>query len=301
MHNIDRFAALFQGRLDAYGTEDGGCDRAINGSEAQYLDRIEDHLYSNLPMGVYPMVPAGEGEFAVGWGCVDFDEGDEASWVYALNLQAVLEALGVTAWIERSRSKGYHVWVFLTEDVSATSMRRALLGATQIAQAPTKEINPKAETLKEGKIGNYVRLPYLNGHLNRRVMVDPQSTNPIEFNSFVEQAWELRATPEDIEKLVPLWAAPPKPKRATPLPSSSDKPAIQRLGGLAYTILQGGPLDGSDRSGTLWKLANLMYVDGLTWDEAQELLYDADVRWGKYHDRDATDRLDKMLDDIWGN
>ena len=136
---VEAFGFLFRGRLDVYGTEEGGADRDDTES---YSTRIQNHLLGVRPMGVYPMVDHPNDGWVVTWGCVDFDEGDLPSWVHAVNLQAVLHTFGITAWIERSRSKGYHVWVFLKGWTEAALVRRALLAACQIVDAPTKEINP---------------------------------------------------------------------------------------------------------------------------------------------------------------
>ena len=137
-----KFANLFEGRTDTYGAEEGRAELAVG---VEYIDRIDEHLNGERPVGIYPLMYIEPDGWCVRWGCVDFDEGDEASWVHACNLHAVLSELSVTAYVERSRSKGYHVWVFSSDLVPAHVMRRALLGATQIAQAPLKEINPKTE------------------------------------------------------------------------------------------------------------------------------------------------------------
>lgn len=305
-----KFARLFEGRTDAYGAEEGRAELAYG---VVYEDRIREHLTGQRPMGVYPLRYTDSDGWIVNWGCVDFDEGEEASWVYANNLNQVLTHLGVQSWIERSRSKGYHVWVFSSETVPAHVMRRGLLGATQIAKAPTKEINPKAEGFwmprtseaqplepDTTKIGNYVRLPYPCGYGDRRVMCTPITGDTISFEDFVDNAWEHRTNRSALAALVPLYRAPEKPKpKIVHVSSGNTGPALSRLGGLSYTIFQNGPLEGMDRSGTLWKLANHMYKDGLTCEEARELLYDADDRWGKYIARGTEEELEKILSRLW--
>jgi len=305
-----KFARLFEGRTDAYGAEEGRAELAHG---VVYEDRIHEHLYGDRPMGVYPLRYTESDGWVVNWGCVDFDEGDEPSWIHANNLHMVLGQLKVVSWIERSRSKGYHVWVFSSDLVPAHVMRRALLGATQIAKAPLKEINPKAEGFwlprtSESqplepdltKIGNYVRLPYPNGYGERRTMCAPHTGTLIGLEDFVESASTSRTNRSALSAIVPLYKEPVKPKpRIVHTPSTNGAPALSRVSGLTYTIFQNGPLEGMDRSGTLWKLANHMYTDGLTCEEARELLYDADGRWGKYIDRNAEHELEKMLGRLW--
>ena len=307
---IIKFARLFEGRRDAYGHEEG---RAELAQGETYEDRVNAHLNGNRPMGVYPLMYTEPEGWIVNWGCVDFDEGDEASWIHANNLHMVLNELEVTSHIERSRSKGYHVWVFAAESVPAHVMRRALLGATQISKGPLKEINPKSEgfwlpresadtPLKADtdRIGNYVRLPYPHGYGERRVMCEPLTGNTIGLEEFVDYAHACRTSRSELSQLVNLYKEPARP---TPIrvftPSDSNVPAMERISGLTYTVFQNGPLEGMDRSATLWRLSKLMYTDGLTPDEARDLLYDADSRWGKYTDRGNLKELDKMISRIW--
>ena len=147
----DTFITLFQGNPAVIGTEEGGCDRSPHKTTADHMawwvTQMQQHLDGGPQAGVYPMVQTSDG-FVVHWGCIDVDEGEEASLIHASNIVTVLRKFGVTGWIERSRSKGYHVWVFAQDWVPAQLMRHALLAAAQIAQAPTREINPKQSTLQ---------------------------------------------------------------------------------------------------------------------------------------------------------
>jgi hypothetical protein len=308
---VVRFARLFEGRTDAYGAEEGMAERA-NGVD--YIDRVNEHLNGDRPMGVYPLMYVEPDGWVVNWGCVDFDEGDAPSWIHACNLQTVLEQLGVKGWIERSRSKGYHVWVFSSDLVPAHVMRRALLGATQIARAPVKEINPKTEGFwlprvsqdsalqpDVSRLGNYVRLPYPKGYSNRRVMCrQPSSVTTVGLHEFVDEAHASRTTRLHLSSLAPLYKEPERPKpRVQPRQTSVDGPVTSKISGLSFVVFRDGPLDGMDRSSALWRLANLLYTDGLTQDEAIELMLDADERWGKYHARNDQKELYKMVDRIW--
>jgi len=293
------FAELFMGRFDAYGAEEGGCIYAPGGDWNDYLLRVQRHLDGTEPLGVYPQVDGGW----VRWGCVDFDEGDEISWVHAQNLRQILSALCVVAWVERSRSKGYHVWVFLDEWVPARSMRHALLAACQVAGAPTKEVNPKQLDLAPGQVGNYVRLPYPGGRaVDRRVMVDGYGA-PVPLDTFLHEAAGGGCDLEALEDLAALYQPPVK----TALPVPDKRPmythgtALTRVDGLCKTIIEEGPLEGSDRSGTLYKLAvNLWGQQDLTNDERLDLLVLADERWGKFMRRpNGRDELQRMLERAW--
>ncbi len=311
----DDFYELFQGNLWAYGTEEGGCARIDNPTDTPALrmrDLMELHLRGDASqciagegMGIYPMVemapipsPAGSTsgfQWRVHWGCIDFDEGDEESWVHAKNVHLVLQTFGITAWIERSRSKGYHVWVFLQDWTDAGLVRRALLAACQIVEAPTKEINPKQEELAQGQLGNYVRLPY-PGYLKRehstsptrRVMYAPTGDGTVPLEHFVRMALDTRASSAALEKLASYYKPPVVPLRERAwggLQEQRGEP-IARLMGKAKIIFEQGPIDNKFRGHTLFKFACILFEDGRhTRDEAYDLIEDADHRWGKFFER----------------
>lgn len=311
---VDDFIALFDGRHDAVGTEQGGCLRVESLPNTTFEERLKWHLKlgGENAIGVYPLTHQPDGWF-VHWGCVDFDEGEEASWVHARNLQKVLAKVGVCGWIERSRSKGYHVWAFARrgEWHPAGMVRRGLLVATQLAKAPTKEINPKAEGHDDPAfLGNYVRLPYpgmLDTPLGiadgaRRVMVmdGGQSWN---LPAFVEEAHALAGL-DGLEKLAAHWKPP---VRVSEIPkgeavSEIDEDIVRRMGGLAYTIWKDGQLEGADRSGTLYKLGVKLFEDGAhTFEECIAILKDVDERLlQKYSGRaDFDQRITEIMEKVW--
>lgn len=321
---IDRYFELFQGNNYAYGTEDGGCMRRVNAGspdEARWGQKgiVAGHLSGNdPPIGIYPMVLVEfPDKWMVHWGCVDFDEGEEESWVHASNVHKALAAFGIEGWIERSRSKGYHVWVFCKEWADAQLVREALLAACQLVEAPTKEINPKQTELKQKpdgtwQLGNYVRLPY-PGHLapkhegppdyNRRVVLFVDGTASLSLETFVQGAWECRVSVDRLEALAAHYEPPQAP--FTPKRDWGDTvlegDAVSRLAGKSLVIFSEGPLEGSGRGHTLFKLARYLKEDGRhSYEEATELVRDADSRWGKFHDRpDGEVRLKELLDRAW--
>lgn len=307
---IDRFTALHAGREDAVGTEEGGCLRI---AEADFHAKIAAHLTGGDPIGIYPMVKNPFGDWVVHFGVVDFDEGEETSLVHALNLQAVLDMVDITSWIERSRSKGYHVWVYCREWVPATAMRFGLLGATQVAKAPIKEINPKQTSLADDKIGNYIRLPY-PGWLgdsyvaDRRVcIVDGSEILPLE--EFVFAAYEARCSRADIERLVPLYEAPLRP--SPPLNNRKRRhltvddidwdaiPDVRHMRKITRQVFENGPMrEGADRSSTLWRLALMLKEDHYEPLEILELCMDADRRWGKHAERGDQEYVVTMVNKV---
>lgn len=306
---IDYFVDLFRGNGDYYGTNDGGCVEATH----EWPRVAEWHLTGELePIGVYPAFPYGH-ETICYWGCVDFDEGWSDSFVHAKNLRAVLSEFAIRSWIERSRSKGYHVWIFMDMPAKAATVRRALLAACQIAGAPTKEINPKQENLQAGQVGNYVRLPY-PGALTKtsgtgQFMVTPDG-KLILVQHFCEAAWEDRNDLDEVADLSELYI-PPRvltPKRDW---TKLDGSKYDRLRGMARTIFEHGPrsdqpitdADGynNGRSSRLWKLACTLRENAEhSFDEAVELLLEADERWGKFSERGDQAEVHALAAKAWG-
>lgn len=315
------FVELFRGRSDAHGAVHGECiKRALTHAD------WESHLIGNGSLGIYPLVPrdhlesddealiqkwedacgVGLGQWWCRWGCTDIDVGYEAGWPMAQDLVAALSMLGITAWVERTKGKGWHVWVFAQQWTPAEVMRRALLAAHQVADVPTTEVNPKQvdpSNLKAG-LGNYVNIPYAASFAadGKRVMV--QNGEPMSVDEFVWAAKGATADPQVLLSAAQLYVPPPPPRRVVvgaPYDGSLDS-VVSRLGGLAHEIFLKGPLEardgkaGRDRSSTLQRLAHLCAEDGLHASETMAVLLDADLRWGKFHARaDGQTQLEKMV------
>lgn len=278
MTATDDFVTLFRGRGDCYGSDTGGCVR-------KPLDRdlFQNHLEGHVGIGVYPAVPAST-PFCV-WGCSDIDVEDLPA---ARLLQRTLASAGVTSWVERSRSKGYHVWVFSSDRVPAEDMRRMLLVAHQVADYPAREVNPKQSDVSTHKVGNYVRLPYLGGLVEtpaRRVILD-DNDQPMSLQVFVTQAMRERTSPERIQFLASHYVPP---ARVTPSVDFSEltdedlEEALRNTSQLARVIWKQGPLESQDRSTALMRLAHVCFRSGVTPSMCRAIVVDADKRWGKYH------------------
>lgn len=311
------FMDLMAGNPAAVGTEEGGVLRAPLGATPNWWNtQLLAHL-KGTPCGVYPLVHGstclphagggwetiahrhGDPQFSdqdwfVRWGCIDFDEGEEESWVHARNVNLCLREFGITSWIERSRSKGYHVWVFLQEWLPARLVREALLAACQVVDAPTKEINPKSIELAADQLGNYVRAPYPGALMedspfptDRRTMVAPADGSSIPLERFVEQALASRCSGALLEPLASLYEPPKRLVRVLPaMPVGHPTDMHKRMSGLAYTIWRDGPKEDMGRGHTLFKFACVLAEEGNhTEDEMIELCLEADERWGKFHER----------------
>jgi len=300
---IKGFADLFRGGKVAIDTGDfrpwtnhDGTFVAAQGEE--YETKIKDHLQAEPAIGVYPLFAEDDG-LKVYWGCVDLDEGIEESYSHAKNINQVLTQLDIKCWVERSRSKGFHVWVFFTEPMLARDVRTGLLGVCQIVDAPTKEINPKQVELSQRGWGNGVRLPYAatrqRGGYNE--MTDPEwSMSIISVATFVKDAIPTRVTPEAWDPVRAIYKPPERISVPSPTVSSS-KP----LHGLSKAIRTNGPKGSTknDRSRTLVALACSMFRDGYDKPTIYYELKSADKDWGgKYANRkDGEEILWKIVND----
>lgn len=295
---IDPFVKLFAGRDDVYGSNEGGCVK-----ERLTAEVLTKHFNGTAPIGVYPVVPKGD-KCYVGWGCVDFDTAEAQQHATALH-DALLEA-GVTSWIERSRSKGFHVWVFAESPVLAETMRNMLIVACQVAEVPTTEVNPKQTTLAKGSYGNYVRLPYPNFHepytdrqrmIRREHMSVHHPLQPMLFMDFIKEANASRVPVELIQHIADMYQPPVKQtiNNSVVYDASLDE-AMQFLSPLGKVIWRDGPLAGKDRSSTLVKLGYETVRSGLNPSQTRIVLRTADQRWGKYHLRHDGDlEIDKLV------
>lgn len=298
---IDDFASLFAGNTDATGMDEGGCYR-----HAVDVQDYNAHLYGHHPMGVYPIErfvndEGSEAYQGCVWGCVDIDvkgpnhaSGMEpgSAWACALNLRAALATFGITGWIECTRSGGYHVWVFAVDFVGPALMRRALLLASEIANVPPTEVNPKQEWLAEGQFGNYVRLPYpgaLTEEWNdtdlRQYVIDSDN-QCMSLVNFVADANESLTSAYTIKHLADHYRPPVDTNVEFKGEVQGAMIPLRKLNGLGYTIAQNPPLEGQDRSARLFKLAHCCKDSGLTPDEAVTVVRYADQKHGqKYVDR----------------
>jgi len=286
---IDDFCNLFWGRTDAVGLEHGGALRAPDpGEGGWWRERMRSHLEigGDEAIGVYPVV-----NDSVRWGCIDFDEGDDDSLIHAQNTVKVLKRLQITGWIERSRSKGFHVWVFADRWIPAVVMRQALLASAQLVDAPMREINPKQDTLRPDQLGNYVRLCYPGWGpfydlealpSDRRVVLDLDIPADAEghwgmtLEAFVQEALATRCSCDQLERMAEFYQQPQAVPRYQVDPSRLGLPVWSRLDGLTRHMAHHGLMPDQDRSSYLWKLANsLLENSELTDTEALEVLRDA--------------------------
>ena len=290
MADVEKFADLFTGRTDAYGTDTGGaCWSPVT------LKTYERHLDGVEPIGIYPMV-----NNMVRWGCCDIDTGD---WSEAFLLATALTGMGLEPYIERSRSKGWHIWVFVDEFIPATAMRRCLKVAYKAIDLPAKEANPKSEVLRPNQLGNYVRLPYKAVHVVR----EPQRQTMMRgWNVYSDgHPWSfdhwLNGIQYSDRDTIARWAAKwyEPPRKSVSLETERDIDVLQLASKLPSTWRDVW-LDGAvrDRSATFVAMAYDLAKRGWQAQDVYDILWGCP--WNKYRDRrDGEGYVQDIVDRVY--
>ena len=302
---VDKFCRLFRGNALAKETADGdfrpwrGDDGTpVPASGIVFSEAAHDHLWGSYRLGVYPLMEvAGSPKCNVGWLAVDWDEGD-VSYVHAVNVRELLTQLGITSWVESSRSKGFHLWVFLEEDIPAQMGRNAMFAACQIVGSPTKEIYPKQVTMPAKGFGNGIRLPYALSRPEGRQEAVRGAEGNLCLEAFIDEAFDSMASREQIVKLAALYQPPPSNK-PLPSPKFSHTRIDANFRFVARDIWDAGPSHG-DRSLALFSFACSLFRQLYSPDAVLEWTRQCDLKWGqKFATRGASgeQQLRKLVDD----
>ncbi len=295
---VKRFAELHQGGAigDLHGSgvrprKDPSGNPTGHEGAAWYVN-VEAHLFGQEPLAVYPIL---RDLNELWFGAIDWDIGDEDSLVHAYNVEQALAYLDITSFVEMSRSKGVHLWVYVKEPVSAELMRNALTSICDVVDAPTTEVFPKQISLEGKTFGNCIRLPYPKTRSVGRQGVRKGSWS-LSLEDFVEAAHGDRTTAERLQKVASLAKPKPKPAplRQKPLNSRREYPVWLN------DMLRYGPSrtrPSEDRSGALWSIAVGLAFAGHTPQEMLDLLTHWDSQWGqKYTNRsDAPLQYDTLV------
>ena len=281
---LEGFATLHEGSAVA-SVKDKVHPLDKNVSQEDYLKYVEEHLGGDEPIGVYPLWQRNN-VWMVNWVAVDLDEGD-VSDVHADNLVALLTKMKIKSWKEPSRSKGYHVWVYLKEPISATIGRNGMIGACRTVDVPIKEVYPKQTFLEGNKIGNCLRLPYPKIRKPGKQEVEGYS-----LKQFVEEAIENRTPPAIYRKLLPLYNAT-RPVTLHKFKDTGTK-TDGNFVGVAEEIWNNPTskrgVDATDRSATLYAFAGSLLWQEYSIQATIDWVRRLDDRIGKYVDRQDRER-----------
>ncbi len=150
---IRLFFSLFYGLKNVYGTYNtqSGKHWQIKGKVTEKV--IENHLKGKQPYGFYPLT--GDKTTV---GIADFDDLDPRPPIDFINKA---EHYGLSTYLEKSKSKGYHVWLFFPDDgVNARRLRIVMKFILDEIDSPNTEVFPKQDSISNnGSYGNFINAP----------------------------------------------------------------------------------------------------------------------------------------------
>jgi hypothetical protein len=163
------FRRLFAGLPRVYGTYDPHTGR-VRQIKEPVTDRVLlAHLQGRRSYGVYLLV--GDRTRAI---AVDFDTDDLLGPVEFVN---AARGYHIASYIERSKSKGYHVWIFFGKrSVPAAKARLVVRHILAEIERPTTEVFPKQDSLDTNvTYGNFINAPLFGALVSkgRTIFVDP--------------------------------------------------------------------------------------------------------------------------------
>jgi len=178
------FRACFTGLPNVFGTYDPESGQVRQVKQPVTDEVLRKHLRGRQPYGVYLLIADRTRAIVV-----DFDEEDTEK-----PLQFMRQAghYGIRAYLERSKRKGWHAWMFMElPGVAAAKARLVVKAILEDIGAPATEIFPKQDSLGEGaRYGNFINAPLfgLAVRMGRTVFVDPDAA----FKPYPNQ-WEVLA------------------------------------------------------------------------------------------------------------
>lgn len=186
------FRKLFSGLTNVYGTYEPANGRTWQVKEPVTNDTILAHLKGKRPYGVYLL--NGNHIKAV---AADFDNSDPLPPIEFVN---AAQHYLLPAYIETSKSKGFHVWIFFNKNgVKASKARMVVNHILEEIQYPHTEIFPKQDSLnKRASFGNFINAPLFGALvlLGKTVFIEPHTLEP-----YPDQ-WAFLETVERVEERV---------------------------------------------------------------------------------------------------
>jgi len=181
---IDLFRSCFTGLSHVYGSYDPDNGRSWQEKKVVTAETIFAHLKGQRHYGVYLLM-----KDTIRAIVADFDHQDPTK---PLEFIQTATHYNLPAYIEVSKSKGFHVWIFFQENgVKANKARLVVKSILDQIDASPTEVFPKQDCLDSRTyFGNFIYTP-LFGRLvpeDRTVFVDPETLKPFE------NQWDFLAT-----------------------------------------------------------------------------------------------------------
>jgi hypothetical protein len=212
---ITIFRSFFSGLSDVYGTYDLKTGRARQVKEPVTNQVLLSHLTGKRPYGVYLLLKDRIRAIAV-----DFDTKDRTA---PSDFVASAKHYGISAYIECSKSKGYHVWIFFYEHgVLAIKARLVVQHILEEIEHTQTEVFPKQDQLN----GDILYGNFINAPLFGPLVLEGKTTfvEPTGFIPYPDQ-WEFlesveRSSGQALEEVIELNELTPEKVHQLSVPSS---------------------------------------------------------------------------------
>ena len=168
---VDQFSEIFAVNTNGYGLYNGKGHTFVKNPVTKEL--YEQHLTGKISLGIVPIRADGKCKF----GALDIDDHKNSEIKKDFDYKKLLEKINflkLPLVVCRSKSGGAHCYLFLTEWVSAATVRQTLKKMSYALgyKRGTVEIFPKQDRLKSGESGSFINLPYHN--MNTRMVVSDE-------------------------------------------------------------------------------------------------------------------------------
>ena len=211
------FKSHFSGLTNVYGTYDPSTGHGSQVKKPVTDKVLMAHLSGSKPYGAYLLTK--DVSKAV---VIDFDTPDKLPPTEFLTRA---KHYGINAYLERSKSKGYHAWIFFEE--SGVLARKARLVVHQILDEisyPDTEVFPKQDSLgPNARYGNFINTPLFGALVPQGKTV---FINPTTFDPYPNQ-WDLlesahRFTESVLDEIIEINDLSPKTTYQKTKPNSED-------------------------------------------------------------------------------
>lgn len=148
-------------RRDAFGFQAADGEMETRRGQIKTV-QLQAHLRGEIRIGAHCLGT----DSSVMWACVDIDADRLPAGITSeeavRRVIARLEATGFSCLVEKSKSRGYHVWIFFGGPVPAWKVRGCLAGLLAEEGLPDLEVFPKQNYVEDtkDKLGNFVWLPW---------------------------------------------------------------------------------------------------------------------------------------------
>ena len=211
---IKLFRSFFSGLSDVYGTYDLKTGRARQVKKQVTNEVLLAHLTGKQSYGIYLLVKNRTRAIAV-----DFDTQDRTPLI---EFVARAKHYDLTTYIERSKSKGYHAWIFFDKQgVIARKARIVVQHILEEIDQPQTEIFPKQDEIGTNmRYGNFINAPLFGALVpkGKTVFLAPPSFHPYPNQwDFLESA--KRHTESDLDEIIELNGLLEAPQHQSPSPN----------------------------------------------------------------------------------